>query len=269
MRTIRRRWADTLTAWRVYRYACYDPFLKFPPLFERPLFCLPLSFRTAIITVEYKCITSHPQLWAEEETKPCNCLLLEGQKRCPAGSTYENAKERGLGMKKSIALLVALAFIQGAAWAEELSVTMNLLTPEGVGRNIGTVTVTDSKYGAVFTPMLEGLTPGLHGFHVHQNPSCAPAEKDGKMVPGLAAGGHYDPQSTGMHEAPFGNGHLGDLPGLYVDADGKATHPVLAPRLKLSDLQGRSLMIHAGGDNYADIPNKLGGGGARVACGVF
>ncbi len=28
-------------------------------------------------------------------------------------------------------------------------------------------------------------------------------------------------------------------------------------------------MIHAGGDNYSDTPEKLGGGGARVACGVI
>lgn len=43
---------------------------------------------------------------------------------------------------------------------------------------------------------------------------------------------------------------------------------MLAPRLKLADLQGRAIMIHAGGDNYADEPSKLGGGGSRVACGV-
>jgi Cu-Zn family superoxide dismutase len=97
-----------------------------------------------------------------------------------------------------------------------------------------------------------------------------PAEKDGKMVPGLAAGGHYDPAETGMHDTPFGKGHLGDLPALYVDENGMATSPVLAPRLKkLEDVKGRSLMIHAGGDNYSDMPAKLGGGGARMACGVI
>jgi Cu-Zn family superoxide dismutase len=172
-------------------------------------------------------------------------------------------------MKMIMTLLVAYAFVQGVAQAQQLSVTMNLLSEDGVGKAIGTVIVTESNYGAVFTPNLEGLTPGLHGFHVHQNPSCGPGEKDGKMVPGLAAGGHYDPLSAGMHGAPYGSGHLGDLPALYVDGDGRAIHPVLAPRLKLSDLPGRSLMIHAGGDNYSDFPNKLGGGGARVACGVF
>jgi Cu-Zn family superoxide dismutase len=55
---------------------------------------------------------------------------------------------------------------------------------------------------------------------------------------------------------------------LFVTADGRATHPVLAPRLRVSDLRGRSLMVHAGGDNHADHPEKLGGGGPRMACGV-
>ena len=55
---------------------------------------------------------------------------------------------------------------------------------------------------------------------------------------------------------------------LYVNADGKATTPTLAPRLKLSDIQGLTLMVHANGDNYSDTP-PLGGGGAREACGVI
>jgi Cu-Zn family superoxide dismutase len=43
---------------------------------------------------------------------------------------------------------------------------------------------------------------------------------------------------------------------------------VLGPRLKAADVVGRSIMLHAGGDNHADHPAPLGGGGARVACGV-
>ena len=129
--------------------------------------------------------------------------------------------------------------------------------------------MSESRYGLVFTPRLEGLPPGLHGFHVHENPSCAPAEKDGAMVAALGAGAHYDPQGAGRHGLPWGDGHLGDLPALYVAADGKASYPVLAPRLALKDLAGRSLMVHAGGDNHADHPAPLGGGGGRLACGVI
>ena len=57
-------------------------------------------------------------------------------------------------------------------------------------------------------------------------------------------------------------------PPLFVDANGNVTQPVLAPHLKISDLKGRSLMVHVGGDNHADHPAPLGGGGARIVCGV-
>ena len=48
----------------------------------------------------------------------------------------------------------------------------------------------------------------------------------------------------------------------------RATIPVLAPRMKLKHLRKKAVMIHAGGDNYSDDPKPLGGGGARMACGV-
>jgi Cu-Zn family superoxide dismutase len=44
---------------------------------------------------------------------------------------------------------------------------------------------------------------------------------------------------------------------------------VLAPRLKLSDVKGKALMVHAGGDNHSDHPAPLGGGGARIVCGII
>jgi len=171
-------------------------------------------------------------------------------------------------MRKIIFAVFCFFMLTISARAEELNIVMHRIDAAGVGPSIGTVSVSPTPYGTLFSPKLTGLTPGLHGFHVHQNPDCGPAEKDGTKVAGLAAGGHYDPQNTGKHEGPYRNGHLGDLPPLYADADGNATLPVLAPRIKISDLKGRSLMIHAGGDNYSDIPSALGGGGARFACGV-
>ena len=153
--------------------------------------------------------------------------------------------------------------------AADLVVPMSLVSDQGIGKSIGTVTISEGPKGLVFTPNLTDLAPGVHGFHVHQNPDCAAAMKDGKMTPALAAGGHYDPANVGKHEGPLGKGHLGDLPALAVGADGKATTAVTAPHLKMADVKGRSLMIHAGGDNYSDQPAPLGGGGARIACGVI
>ena len=103
---------------------------------------------------------------------------------------------------------------------------------------------------------------------MHEKPSCNAMEVKGKMVPALAAGGHYDPENTGHHEGPEGAGHKGDLPRLIVDEKGMATEAVIAPRLTLDELKGHSLMIHDGGDNYSDRP-PMGGGGARIACGVI
>lgn len=163
-----------------------------------------------------------------------------------------------------VGVLVALPVV-----AADLVVPMNLVNEQGIGKSIGTITISEGPKGLVFTPQLTDLAPGVHGFHVHQNPDCSAAMKDGKMTPALAAGGHYDPANVGKHEGPLGKGHLGDLPALTVGADGKATAAVTAPHLKVADVKGRSLMIHAGGDNYSDQPAPLGGGGARVACGVI
>lgn len=156
-----------------------------------------------------------------------------------------------------------------AAFAAPEPIVMHAVSASGNGAMLGTVTLEETPYGVVFTPSLTGLEPGVHGFHVHENPSCAPDLKDGKPVPALAAGGHYDPAATKKHGLPWGDGHRGDLPALLVDAKGNATLPVLAPRLKLAELSGRSLMIHAGGDNHADHPMPVGGGGMRMACGVI
>ena len=101
----------------------------------------------------------------------------------------------------------------------------------------------------------------------HPELDTRPPEENRAATAAGAAGGHLDPEGTGRHGAPWGDGHLGDLPPLYVDADGQAAQPVLAPRLKLADLEGRSVMIHTGGDNFSDQPSKLGGGGSRIACG--
>jgi len=170
--------------------------------------------------------------------------------------------------KVATVMLCCVLFLAGFALAEETVIKVHQVNEQGIGKEIGTITASDSKHGLILAPQLSDLAPGLHGFHVHEKPDCSHTMKEGKAVPALAAGGHYDPAATGKHEGPYGNGHLGDLPPLYVAADGKASLPVLAPRLKVADIKGRSLMIHAGGDNYSDTPAPLGGGGARVACGV-
>ena len=167
-----------------------------------------------------------------------------------------------------VALVVAATPL--AALAASGTVTLRAIDASGIGTEVGTIAFRDTRQGLRLEPRLRGLAPGEHGFHVHEKPDCGPGPgPDGKAAAGLAAGGHFDPKATKAHKGPHAtDGHRGDLPVLVVAADGTAALPVLARHLKSGDLRGRALMVHAGGDNYADQPAPLGGGGARVACGV-
>lgn len=162
-------------------------------------------------------------------------------------------------MARTRTLAAAIAAVTlGAPAAAQMTVEIR---DTATGGALGTVTFEEAAGGGVrFTPDLDDILPaGDHGFHAHVNPDCGSE--------GQAAGGHYDPANTGVHEGPEGNGHLGDLPRLTSDG-GRVTAAVVAPRLTLGDLYGRALVIHEGGDNYSDSPSPLGGGGARLGCGV-
>jgi Cu-Zn family superoxide dismutase len=164
---------------------------------------------------------------------------------------------------------VCVAAVPTAGRADEVTVPISLVSGDGIGSPIGSIRAVDTANGLRFEPTLADLPPGPHGFHLHETGDCSPQVEDHKHVAGLAAGGHWDPEATGKHLGPAGEGHRGDLPVLNVGADGRATTPTPpAPRLRVADIRGRALIIHAGGDNYSDVPEPLGGGGARIACGV-
>jgi superoxide dismutase, Cu-Zn family len=175
-------------------------------------------------------------------------------------------------MKKHYAVMLTAAAILVSAsvtYAASMTVRIYAIDAKDVGGQIGTIQLSETKAGLRISPRLAGLPPGQHGFHLHVNPSCDPgAGPNGQAAAGLAAGGHYDPANTGKHLGPHGEGHKGDLPVLIVDARDRATKSVVAPRLTVADVKEHSIMIHAGGDNYSDQPEPLGGGGARIACGI-
>jgi Cu-Zn family superoxide dismutase len=114
------------------------------------------------------------------------------------------------------------------------------------------------------------LPAGFHGFHIHSVGRCEP--------PFTSAGGHYNPGSVG-HGA-----HAGDMPVLFVGRDGNAWAEFQSDGFaieELLDADGSAVIIHAGPDNYANIPARYsasgpdaatlatGDAGARIACGVI
>ena len=127
------------------------------------------------------------------------------------------------------------------------------------------------KFGEVeVTVRVTGLTPGLHGMHLHAIGKCEPDFG--------AAGGHFDPGPAGNADVdanhPF---HMGDLPNVSVDASGVGTAKARTSRVSLTagplsvfDADGTAIVIHAEQDKGITGEPKSGvGGGARIACGVL
>lgn len=76
-----------------------------------------------------------------------------------------------------------------------VTIPMVLFDANGNSKDIGSITAEDSFCGVLLTPKLHDLPPGVHGFHVHVNPTC-----DEK---GMAAGGHLDTANTNEHNGPY------------------------------------------------------------------
>lgn len=169
-------------------------------------------------------------------------------------------------MAGAVAFVAAVSTVAARA-DEALVVPMHAVSADGIGAAIGTIKITPKGTGISLDVDVTGISAGPHGFHLHANGDCAPAEQDGKKVAALAAGGHYDPASAKAHKGPEGQGHKGDLPVLTATDKGvKAV--VNADHVSIDDVKGRALVIHEGGDNYTDTPAN-GGGGGRIACGVI
>ena len=132
----------------------------------------------------------------------------------------------------------------------------------------GTVTFREVEGALRARVRLEGLSPGEHGFHVHEGASCAP---DSAGTPGGAAGGHLNPLVS-PHGAPSAarvSRHAGDLGNVTAGPDGVVAGVVVDSLLALSGpttVVGHAVVVHAGRDDLESQPG--GDAGARVACGV-
>ena len=144
------------------------------------------------------------------------------------------------------------------------------IAPLGGSGVSGTVTFTQMDDGQLQVAYnLRGLEPGAHGFHVHENGSCA-AGDDG--TPGGAAGGHFNPTGHphGGPDAAMASRHVGDFGNVEATEGGLASGTFTDGVASLTGAQaitGKALMIHGGQDDLESQPS--GAAGARVGCGVI
>lgn len=135
-----------------------------------------------------------------------------------------------------------------------------VLMPTSGSHVSGTLLLTQEGSAVRVNGTIKGLTPGMHGFHIH-------AFGDLRKPDGTSAGSHYDPNGHQHGGLQSEERHAGDLGNVKADAQGVARVDVKAPNLKLHFVVGRSLVVHAQPDDLKTPPS--GNSGARVGVGVI
>jgi len=138
---------------------------------------------------------------------------------------------------------------------------------DAAGRDVGSVQLVQTPHGVLLRMSLKGVAPGEHAFHIHEVGKCE--------APFTSAGGHFNPASRkhGMEAAE--GAHAGDMPNLFIPANGElridvANHMVTlakGPPNSVFDADGSAIIIHAGPDDYKTDPT--GNAGDRIVCGVI
>ena len=117
----------------------------------------------------------------------------------------------------------------------------------------GTLVITE-VFNLPYTP--GACNARVFALHIHEGKSCTGNAED----PFADAGGHYNPAGC---EHPH---HAGDLPPLFSN-EGYAWSAVVTDRFTVQEVIGRTVIIHAGVDDFTTQP--AGNAGARIACGII
>ncbi len=166
-------------------------------------------------------------------------------------------------LQTGLGLFAVFAVSTASTFAEEPTKAIAVLHPTKGSSVEGIVTFTKSGEGVKVVADVTGLTPGKHGFHIHEFGDCS--SPDGK-----AAGGHFNPEKHPHAGPDAALRHAGDLGNIEADSSGKAHLELTDKMMKMSgdeSIIGHGLIVHEKADDLKTQPT--GDAGGRVACGVI
>ncbi len=176
------------------------------------------------------------------------------------------------------ALLAGLAAVATALPASGHGWEAKAILRDANGVRVGTVNFDGDGKGTMVKVSLNGVTSGTDGFHgLHIHDGKVPCDP---TVAFTNVGVHWNPSA-----ATHGH-HRGDLPSILVQADGTGTARAVTGRFEPKELDGRAVILHAGPDNFANVPARYstgtppvpgpdlmtkgtGDSGDRIACGII
>jgi Cu-Zn family superoxide dismutase len=209
----------------------------------------------------------------QEKTKIAFYFCQFFKKRCMQKLFYQPVWR--IFMKRSIRSTAFLFFstltfssVPLAQAAEKIHATeiptaaAAILSPTQGNAVSGAIHFTQEKQGVKIVAEVTGLTPGEHGFHIHEFGDCTAADAS-------SAGAHFNP-SHQPHGGPDAHHrHAGDLGNLVADAAGKAHYERIDQTISLmgtASIIGHAIIVHEKPDDLRSQP--VGNAGGRVACGV-
>ena len=168
-------------------------------------------------------------------------------------------------MIRTILLLAAAALVSACSSMSMRSAAATAALAPTKGNQVsGTVSFMQRGSAVLVEAKVTGLSPGLHGFHIHERGNCTAPDAS-------SAGGHFNPGNM-AHGGPTGTlRHGGDLGNLEANSSGVATYKAEVTGISLGtgddSIIGRAVIVHEKGDDLATQPT--GNSGARVACGLI
>jgi Cu-Zn family superoxide dismutase len=167
-------------------------------------------------------------------------------------------------MKRLILFSAVLALAVCSTLPAHAQSAVARLEPTKGNATAGTVTFTQKGDKVAVEAKVSGLTPGGHGFHIHEKGDCSSGD-------GMSAGGHFNPTGKPHGNPGSPDHHTGDIPMLVADASGNASLSMEVGPMTIgssaTDIVGKAVIVHKDPDDYTTQPT--GNSGARLACGVI